>query len=268
MNEYKTEAERQWDERADRFNEHQKKSVSGLFLEVLRVLGERNLLKDAKILDIAGGSGRYALPFAKEAREVVMTDISGRMLEHAANNAAEAGLSNLRFEKADWADIDLEERDWTDAFDLVFASMSPPLRSDEGLRKMIRAGKKHGFIHQIFVDTDSIALFLEEQLGIRREFDPHNDRPCVERFFRLLWEEGLDPTVQYAEESSDAELEEADALENYRVYAEKATERGTDLSTLLRKYRESRKDGRLMREIRRKSAMISWTKPAGTRNFA
>lgn len=268
MNEYKTEAERQWDERADRFNEHQKKIQSGLFLEVLRVLREKEFLTDAKILDIAGGSGRYAIPFAKEAREVVMTDISGKMLQHAENNAKEENLSNIRFEKADWADIDLNERSWHDSFDLVFASMSPPLRSDEGLRKMVRASRKHGFIHQIFVDTDSIVLFLEEQLGIRRDFDPHNDRPIIERFFRLLWEEGADPIVQYAEEASDTELSEATALETYGGYEQRAMERGTDLRKLLQEYRKNRKDGLLMREIRRKSAMISWTKASDTGNFA
>lgn len=259
MNEYKSEAERQWDERADRFNEHQKKTQSGLFLEVLRFLREKNVLTNARILDIAGGSGRYALPFAKDAREVVLTDISGRMLEHAANNAAEEGLSNLRFEKADWEELDLDELRRQGEFDLVFASMCPPLRTDEGLRKMIRATRTHGFIHQIFVDTDSVASFIEEQLGIRRDFDPHNDRPSVERFFRLLWENGRNPSIQYAEESSDVELTEEEALKNYQGYAERAEKANTDLPSLLRKYRENREDGKLLREIRRKSALIFWT---------
>lgn len=45
-----------------------------------------------RILDVACGTGRHAIAFAKEGYEVMATDISSAMVEHARANVAQAGV--------------------------------------------------------------------------------------------------------------------------------------------------------------------------------
>jgi SAM-dependent methyltransferase len=54
------------------------------------------------IVDVGGGAGRYSLPLAFLCREVVDVDPSGAMGAGFVANAAQAGLTNVRFVKADW----------------------------------------------------------------------------------------------------------------------------------------------------------------------
>jgi 16S rRNA G966 N2-methylase RsmD len=56
---------------------------------ILAVVKKRLQTIEAKILDVAGGDGRYALALAKEGHNVTVTDIDSRALE-AAQRRAEA----------------------------------------------------------------------------------------------------------------------------------------------------------------------------------
>lgn len=54
-----------------------------------------------RALDHGCGTGRLTLPIARRAGEVVALDVSPGMLAEAEDNARAAGLSNIRFERAD-----------------------------------------------------------------------------------------------------------------------------------------------------------------------
>src|SRR5688572_9072987 len=53
-------------------------------------------------LDIGAGAGRYALPIALLAREVIALDASPGMLEQLRQAMTEAGVSNIRTIEARW----------------------------------------------------------------------------------------------------------------------------------------------------------------------
>ena len=53
-------------------------------------------------LDIGAGAGRYALPLARVAREVIAVDPSSSMLDGLGEGMAEAGLTNIRPIQARW----------------------------------------------------------------------------------------------------------------------------------------------------------------------
>jgi precorrin-6B methylase 2 len=53
-------------------------------------------------LDVGAGSGRYALPLALHVREVVAVDPSPSMLRALSEDAAEAGIDNVRVIEARW----------------------------------------------------------------------------------------------------------------------------------------------------------------------
>lgn len=253
------DAETFWDERADRFNEYQQTSKSTIEDQVMGYLDLQGVLDGAKVLDIGGGSGRYALPLAKRAREVVMTDISGKMLTHAKHNAVAASLDNIRYEKLDWSEADLEALGWKGHFDLVFASMCPALRTAEGLQKMLDATGGYGFINQFIKDYDSVTRFVEDRLVIKRDFDPHNDRENALRLFGELWEKGLNPQVAYTEDVFSKQMSRDEVLEILsRDYGERAKEQGVDLSELLNEYQAADPSSEVTVNGQTVSMMIFW----------
>src|SRR5205823_7133549 len=72
--------------------------TNGPALEVLRGL----VRPDETWLDIGAGGGRYALPLALLAREVIALDPSEGMLGVLEQGMAEHGLANVRIVRARW----------------------------------------------------------------------------------------------------------------------------------------------------------------------
>ena len=56
-----------------------------------------DLLSDKEILDFGGGTGLLALPLAKQAKFVILVDISAKMLEQARLKAEQQDIKNIQF---------------------------------------------------------------------------------------------------------------------------------------------------------------------------
>jgi len=230
-------AEAAWDARAKHFSQSQQTDRSGLAEKVTAILKEKDILTGAEVLDIGGGSGRYAIPFAVRAEQVTVTDISGNMLEMAKENAQKAGLTNLEYIKLDWAEADLAALGWEKRFNLAFASMCPAIRCAEGLRKMIAASKGFCLIDQFIYTEDSLASYLTNELGVQKTYDPHNDRDTVQAVFNLLWLDGYEPEVTYLRQHVEDIYAAEEATERYAgKYAQIALQHGMDLSALIAGY--------------------------------
>jgi len=83
-------------------------------------LGIKNGLN---VLDLGCGDGTTALPAAKLGANVLGVDIARNLVEAGNRRAQEQGLTNLRFQEGDAADL-LELQD--SSFDLV-GSHQPPV---------------------------------------------------------------------------------------------------------------------------------------------
>lgn len=71
----------------------------------------------AKVLDAAGGTGRWSIPIAKCGPKVVLADISEGMLKVAKTKIAQEGLNEqIEIKECDLHKLDFED----DTFDLVF----------------------------------------------------------------------------------------------------------------------------------------------------
>ncbi len=231
------DAEQKWDKRAEDFNLSQQKDQSGFAVTVAAILKERGILSGARILDIGGGSGRYAIPFAAQAKDVTVTDISANMLELARKNAQREGLNNLSYVKLNWADADLSELGWRKNFDLSFASMCPAIRSPEGLGKMLEASRGFCLINQFISGSDTLADYLLKKLNVNHSYDPHNDRDTVQAFFNLLWLEGYEPEIFYLRRDETFSYTVKEAYGRYAGrYAEMAQNEGVDLEELITQY--------------------------------
>ncbi len=95
--------------------------------------------KDAKVLDVAAGTGHLSRTMALHVREVVAIDITPEMLDVARAETAKAGLTNITIEEGDAAQLPYADNE----FDLV-ASRLAIHHFDEPivqLREMVRVCK-------------------------------------------------------------------------------------------------------------------------------
>lgn len=245
-----------WNARAKQFNRIQQEEKSGFVDQVLAVLSKKKILPGAKVLDVGGGSGRYAIPFASQAEMVTVTDLSSNMLELAEKNAGEAGFGNMQFKKMEWSNADIAAIGWGKNYDLVFASMCPAVHSIKGLKNMSLASKKYCVLNQFIKDTDSVSEYLAEALELPKNNNPHNDRDSVQGFFNLLWLDGYEPEIRYLRMKDEAEISDLEAASFYAERYKEAIEKyDTDIETLLQPLKIQNK----INVVKEKTAaMILW----------
>jgi 23S rRNA (uracil1939-C5)-methyltransferase len=68
-----------------------------------------------RILDLFCGLGNFSLPLAKRVTEVVGVEGDEALVRHARDNAANNGLANATFEKADLTKTELKDYPWAKA---------------------------------------------------------------------------------------------------------------------------------------------------------
>lgn len=122
---------------------------SGPYWELYDAITWRNMRMflpklGGRILDIGGGTGRWAIPLAEMGYEVVLTDISHKMLEVAEEKVKEKGLSNrIQIFKADAENMPLFE---DCSFDMAIAQgdvlsyCQDPLRAAREALRMLKPG--------------------------------------------------------------------------------------------------------------------------------
>ena len=91
--------------------------------ELVKELGISNGMH---VLDLGGGDGTTALPAARLGAEVVVIDIARNLVEAGTRRAAEAGLTNLRFEQGDASHLDGVADDSFDLVVSIFGAMFAP----------------------------------------------------------------------------------------------------------------------------------------------
>jgi SAM-dependent methyltransferase len=245
-----------WNSRAERFYESQKKNGTKSSDKVIRKMLDKGLLENEEILDIGGGTGRYAVPFAGYAKEVTIIDISGKMLQFAKEYAKSDKRNNLKYIKMGWEEADLNLLGWEKRFDLVFASMCGAVKSIDGIRKMSNASRKWCQINQLIEMTDSVAERLMCDLEIEPSYDPHNDRDAVQGIFNLLWLEGYEPEVTYIKHSDKELLSIDQAMQKYNNrFGKAASDKNLNLEQIFREYAQGNS---IETQNRTTLSMISW----------
>ncbi len=228
---YGSNQEKRWDQRAFQFNRNQLNEIQVIPESIVNYLGQ-NYADIKTVMDVGGGSGRYALLFGNQMAKVLMTDISSNMLAYAYENAESEGLKNIEFLKLDWGDptqgVNVQEK-----YDLVFSSMCPATQSVEGVDKMMQFSKKYCAINQYILSTDSLKAFIRKdkadyylKMGRKLEHqrDPHNNREFVQRLFNDLWSRGYSPEIKLFSEDKRIEMTTAQARERYVDHIEMTSE--------------------------------------------
>lgn len=95
----------------------------------------------AAILDVGCGTGVYSLPLAQQAANVVGLDLSEEMARRFAAQQQEQSIENASVIQSPWNDTAVAEHGWDKAFDIVWAAMTPAVRSPEDLARMHRCAR-------------------------------------------------------------------------------------------------------------------------------
>jgi len=141
-----------------------------------------------RALDLGSGDGTTALPLAELGAEVVGMDIARNLVEAGNRRAAEAGLTNLRFEEGDASNLEgVADR----SFDLtlsMFGAMFAP-RPFDVAKEMVRVTKPGGrIVMGNWIANDP--TFVAQLLRISSAFTP----PPPEGFVSpMTW--GLDAHI-------------------------------------------------------------------------
>ncbi|WP_054778024.1 class I SAM-dependent methyltransferase [Lacticaseibacillus saniviri] len=83
-----------WDEFASLYNAIQNESTLSIEEDVIAELRRQHLLPAITVMDLASGSGRFALPLAQYSDKVILLDWSKEMLRLAQQAAANAQITN------------------------------------------------------------------------------------------------------------------------------------------------------------------------------
>lgn len=98
------------------------------------------------VLDIGSGPGAFTIPFAQTADGVVALEPVRGMAEILRKQVEESGIHNVEIVEEPWETLDIQEKHWEEAFDLVFASMVPGISDMETAEKAIRCSRKYCYI--------------------------------------------------------------------------------------------------------------------------
>lgn len=167
----------------------------------LRLLSESlSLDKSTRVLDIGCGAGGYSLALAPLVGEAVGIDISGGMIHHARERAAELGLHNVRFDCMNWSDADLNALGFCQAFNIAFAHMTPAVSDYATLEKLDTCATKLCMVEKPTRRHDQV---LDTALSLVGIPSGSNDS-SIQNTFQWLWLKGYEPQFFYKREIWDS----------------------------------------------------------------
>lgn len=255
----KKESETYWDGRADFFNDmkNNKERQQRQQQVINRLLHKNFIDATSTVLDIGCSVGNYSLDFAQHVKHVTGTDISGKALELAINNAQEHKINNVNFVKSDWQDISLTDLGWENNFNLVFAAMCPGIANRKTLEKMTKASRGYCILSMFASREDSIRNELARLCGLP-SFDMQHTSSSVYCIFNILWLLGYYPEIHIEKSSWETEFTLENAIKHYisMLGGDAIT---TEQKIILRKYLDSHAEHDCITEkTNSKIAWISW----------
>jgi FkbM family methyltransferase len=126
-----------WDGRAKQFNDSMMQNRERALKQIAKI----ELSPEYTVLDVGAGTGRLAIPIAKQVKSMTAIDPSRGMLECLQKNMEKEGTTNIACINKRWEDIELGVD--LEPHDVVIASHSlAMLDMQEALTKMDAAAKK------------------------------------------------------------------------------------------------------------------------------
>jgi SAM-dependent methyltransferase len=165
---YKQTTREQWQEAADAWHRWEPFLEEWLGPATEQMLDLAGIGPGSRVIDIAAGSGGQTLTAARRAEGglVLATDVSERILEFAAFEAREAGLSNVATRTMDGEALDVEPGSFDAAISRLGLMYLPDKHGSlESARSALRPGGRYAAI--VFAEPDR-NRFFSVPIGIIR----------------------------------------------------------------------------------------------------
>lgn len=156
---------------------------------VNRLLQEVN--PDTDVLDVGGGAGRLALPFALHCRQVTVVEPSEAMLEQLREGARECGITNVSVLKGDWQEIQADHADIVLCAHVLYgvAGIEP------FVQKLVSHSRERVLLLMYMESPQShLSPFWRSVHG-----EDRIDLPAMPELTRALWEMDLYPDLELLE---------------------------------------------------------------------
>lgn len=206
------------------------------------------------LLDVGGGTGRYALPLARKCRQVVVVEPSVAMLRGLEEESQRIGLANISTVPGCWEDVEVKPTEIVLCANVVY--------DVAGIAPFVEKLTAHA-IRQVLVlayndaPANQLAPFWKPVYG-----DQWVDLPGALEFVRVLREMGIHPDVENIgpiPPESVPNIQAALCLIRNLLFVRPGTELDQRLQRSLHGLLEETPTGITIKESRPRSlALISW----------
>jgi SAM-dependent methyltransferase len=196
------------------------------------------LRPDCTALDVGGGGGRYALPFALKCREVTVVEPSPSMVNVLRSSADEAAIQNVKIVEQTWEDAQVEKHSVVFCANVVYGvgDIEPFVRKLEDTASEIVA----------IVAYYDAPLSMMSPLWEAVHEEKRINLPAFPELLQALWEMEIYPNVNTlpgAGRPSAPSLEMAIQFARHFLYLEPGSEKDKRLEQVAREIAVQTPDG-------------------------
>ncbi|GGO01200.1 class I SAM-dependent methyltransferase [Saccharibacillus kuerlensis] len=102
--------------------------------------------KGASVLDVGAASGVFTVPFAERGANVTAFESSPPQVELLKRNTARFTENKVEIVSGQFEEINIRQKGWDRAFDLVFVSMCPVVHDWDSVEHILSCARKFAYI--------------------------------------------------------------------------------------------------------------------------